>query len=161
MAVNPNDAKVNCFYQTDGKTLLPHLFDTEAEKIARTFWGDKQKIKDGKPLFNKQGEPIMEKHGVTSTQLRKFFDEVKRYDRLLSMPNQSWEKQEAYIRMLKSKVAYAVARVKGDKKYYEHLSEFVNSGINCVKNADDYHVFTALFEAIYGFYYEHAPDGNN
>ena len=61
--------------------------------------------------------------------------------------------------MLKSKIAYDVARVKAnnDKPYYKNLSDFISSCIDKVKTKEDYHVFVSLFEAVYGFYYELAP----
>ena len=136
----PLPVKIDRFYDDKGD-VKKDLFDKTALEVAKSLGSKEVRL------------------GVSSTQLRRFFDEVKRYDRLLSMQNQSWEKQKPYIRMLKSKIAYSVARVKkgSDKPYYKNLSEFVNSCIDCVEEKDDYHVFTSLFEAVYGFYYEIAP----
>lgn len=154
-------AFVSGFYEANRKTVQPHLFDTRAQEIANCLWGEKPSIdkKTGEQKRDKQGKPLFDYFGVSSTQLRRFFDEVKRYDRLLGMQNQSWEEQAPYIRMLKSKVAYSVARVKKEVTSHtiKNLSEFINSCIDCVKSEKDYHIFTSLFEAVYGFYYELAP----
>ena len=67
--------------------------------------------------------------------------------------------------MIKSKVHYATARAKKDKKndaiYYDNLCDFISEGIELIKSPQDYHVFVSLFEAVYGFYYEKRPDLRN
>lgn len=106
---------------------------------------------------NKKGFDI----GVTSTQLRRVFEEVKRFEQVLLTSNDQWEKQYPYIRMIKSKVAYTVARASKqkteEKGVYKNLEVFISSCINLIKKQEDYHVFVNLFEAAYGFYYELAP----
>lgn len=140
----PQAIKVPTFYKD--QKVDPELFDAQALAIAKTFIG-----KNGK------GEAI----GVTSTQLRKIFDEVKRFEQLLSVGEDQFEKQLPYIKMIKSKVAYSVARAAKNKpeteKLYENLRVFILSAIDLVKKEEDYHIFVSLFEAVYGFYYELAP----
>ena len=122
------------------------LFDAQALKIAETFVG-----------VDNFGNTI----GVSSTQLRRIFDEVKRFERVLSLSGSKWEEQLPYIKMIKSKVAYAVARASkqksAEKGVYKNLESFINSGISLIKTQKDYSVFVALFEAVYGFYYEMSP----
>ena len=66
-----------------------------------------------------------------------------------------------YIKMIKSKVAYSVARAakqkSEEKGVYKNLEAFISSGIDLIKTQEDYHIFVNLFEAAYGFYYELAP----
>ena len=76
------------------------MFDSVALNVAKSFKGK-----------NKIGKDI----GVTSTQLRRIFDEVKRFEQILSLQENQWEKQLPYIKMIKSKVAYSVARAAKQK----------------------------------------------
>ena len=79
----------------------------------------------------------------------------------MSASPEQWEAQYPYIRMIKSKVAYTVARAAKDKAdeadVYKNLEAFLASCIDNVHCKEDYDVFVALFEAAYGFYYEKAP----
>lgn len=137
----PNPVKIASFYKPDGKTVQEDLFDSVALNVAKSFIG-----KD---------------IGVTSTQLRRIFDEVKRFEQILSLQENQWEKQLPYIKMIKSKVAYSVARAakqkSEEKGVYKNLEVFISSGIDLIKTQEDYHIFVNLFEAAYGFYYELAP----
>jgi CRISPR-associated protein Csm2 len=144
--------KITGFYKDDQKTpktVAPDLFDKTAEAVAASFTG-----KDNRGNT----------YGVSKTQLRRLFDEVKRFEQNLDGTPENWEKHYPYIRMIKSKVSYNVARAieknKGEKDVYERLSKFITEGINLVKDENDYHVFVALFEAVYGFYYEKNPKNN-
>ncbi len=145
-SVTPEAVKIQTFYKADGKTINPDLFDGTAKKVAESFKGK-----------NKKGDDI----GVTSTQLRRIFDEVKRFEQILTLQENQWEKQLPYIKMIKSKVAYSVARASkqksAEKGVYKNLESFISSGIDLIKTQEDYHVFVNLFEAAYGFYYELAP----
>lgn len=99
--------------------------------------------------------------GVTSTQFRRIFDEVKRFERLVET-EEDWKRQEAYVRMISSKVAYAVARAKATGKpdsngYWDNFKNFIDKGLAQVHDGSDFKVFVALFEAAYGFYYEIKP----
>ncbi|MBP5452387.1 MAG: type III-A CRISPR-associated protein Csm2 [Treponema sp.] len=142
----PDAVPIKTFYKEDGKTILPDLFDTKASEVAASFLGK-----------NKVGKDM----GVTSTQLRRIFDEVKRFEQILSTSPEQWNNQYPYIRMIKSKVAYTVARASKDKSeeagVYKNLEKFISSCIDLIRNRDDYEVFLSLFEAAYGFYYEKAP----
>lgn len=145
-SVTKSPIEIKTFYKEGTKIPLPNLFDEIASNVADSFVGK-----------NKKGFEI----GVTSTQLRRIFDEVKRYEQILSQPDAKWEEQLPYIRMIKSKVAYSVARAaksKPDEKgVYSNLEKFISSSIKQIEEEKDYHVFVSLFEATYGFYYEKAP----
>lgn len=142
--------EIKSFYKAGTDIPLEDLFDEQAQKIAESFVGK-----------NKKGFEI----GVSSTQLRRIFDEVKRYERVLLGTETKWEEQLPYIKMIKSKVAYTVARASKtkpeEKGVYKNLEEFISSGINLIKTEKDYHIFVSLFEAVYGFYYEKAPKSAN
>jgi len=145
---------IGSFYSdVEKKKVRADLFDDTAKLIAGTL---------SESIADPTGERRPQKAGVSSTQLRRLFDEVKSFERTLKTDNtQSWEKEYPYILMIKSKVAYTVARAvkKSDRceKYYHALQNFVNEGIGQIKEERDYHIFVTLFEAVYGFYYENAP----
>lgn len=141
----PAPIKIDGFYvDKKDKKVKPDLFDKTAEKIASTFFIENTKI------------------GVSTTQLRRLFDEVKRFEQIFDADPSQWDKQIPYIKMINSKVSYAVARAKKNKPneegVYNNLSEFIKGGgIDLIHDIEDYRVFVALFEAVYGFYYEKAP----
>ena len=60
--------------------------------------------------------------------------------------------------MIKSKVAYAIARNGEKKGVWKNFEYFISSCIDKIETEKDYHVFLSLFEAVYGFYYELALD---
>lgn len=142
--------EIKSFYKPGTDVPEQDLFDKKAQEIAESFVGKDDMGKD---------------IGVSSTQLRRVFDEVKRYERLLSGTDAKWEEHLPYIKMIKSKVAYTVARAAKTKPkergVYKNLEAFISSGINLIKTEKDYHVFVSLFEAVYGFYYDKAPKGAN
>lgn len=141
----PAPVKVNGFYTSDGK-IIPDLFDSKALEIAKSLIGT-----------DRNGRTV----GVTSTQLRKLFDEVKRYEQILSTGSDQWDKQLPYIKMIKSKTAYTVARAiktkPAEEKVYKNLESFISSSIDNIQKEADFSIFVSLFEAAYGFYYEMAP----
>ena len=144
---NPKPVAIKTFYKTADnntadKVIRSDLFDAVAEKIAVSF-GNK-------------------KDGVSYTQLRRMYDEAKRFEQLLDADEKNWEKELPYIKMMKSKIRYAVARAVKDKgkyveDYYKNFASFISEGIDLIKDEQDYRVFISLFEAVCGFYYENAP----
>lgn len=131
--------KIDGFYKDDKKNPKDELFDATALNIAQTFF-----IKDGGT-------------GVTKTQMRRLYDEVKRFENNLDGTPETWSRHYPYIRMIKSKVSYNIARAiknPDEAGVYKNLSSFLNEGIGLITEEKDYHVFLALFEAVYGFYYD-------
>ncbi|AEF83656.1 putative crispr-associated protein, Csm2 family [Treponema primitia ZAS-2] len=135
---SPPPVKIDSFY-ADGK-LLVDLFDETAEKIADSFL-----VKNTRTA-------------VSKTQLRRLFDEVKRFEQIIDVSPEQFSSQLPYIRMIRSKVTYLTARAIKDnfaaKVVYQNLSAFISDCIKLIKEAKDYHVFVSLFEAVYGFYWE-------
>lgn len=139
----PEAVKIQTFYEEN--KINPELFDSQAQKVADSLLGK-----------DKRGNTI----GISSSQLRKIFDEVKRFEQILLANPDQWENQLPYIKMVKSKVAYSVARAGSKEKakagIYKNLETFISSSIDLIKTEQDYHIFVSLFEATYGFYYEKA-----
>lgn len=142
--VVPQLPKIQFYADSTKKIVNPELFSAIAKNIASCF-GTKMA-------------------GVSSTQLRRIFDEVKRFEQLVGTDD-DWKKQEAYIRMLSSKVSYTVARAKlangRDRDYLSRLQEFIETCLKNIQTKEDFKVFVALFEATYGFYYEIKPKDKN
>ena len=144
---NQKPVAIKTFYKTADnntadKVIRSDLFDDVAKKIAGSF--------------------ASEKGGVSYTQLRRMYDEAKRFEQLLDADEKNWEKELPYIKMMKSKIRYAVARATKDKgkqvsHYYENFASFISDCIDLIHDEQDYRVFISLFEAVCGFYYENAP----
>jgi len=137
------------FYSNAEKKIVKtDLFDGIAKGIASGFVGP------GKFGF----------YGVSKTQLRRLYDEVKRFAQNLDGTDETWKKSLPYIKMIKSKTSYNIARAieknRNESDVYKKLSAFISEGLNQVKDEEDYHVFAALFEAVYGFYYEETIEKN-
>ena len=152
--------KIGSFYVKGTQEIRSDLFSEYAEKVAKTFANVETKADD------RRGKEKEVRNGVTSTQLRRLFDEVKRYETLIDDENPAtWTAQYPYIKMIKAKVHYTVARAKKrdskNAKYYDNVLYFISEGIDLIKSAQDYHIFVALFESVYGFYYENRPDLKN
>lgn len=130
----------------EGGNIPVSLFDTTAKSIAESFVKTDEKGSKGQ---------------ISATQLRRLFDEVKRYERILESGG-DWNSQKPYIKMIKSKVAYTVARAKSRNSkaaaYYGNLESFISTGIDQVNDEKQYHILVTLFEAVYGYYYGMNPD---
>jgi len=128
----------------DLDNITPEFFNSNAKNYADSFV---------KPWTDNRGN--VRSDGVSITQLRRIFDEVKRFENIpFDLP---------HIKMIISKTKYAVARAKQKNgkaaKQYEALDKFIEDGINSIKKEEHYKNFVSLFEAVYGFYYEKAPKG--
>jgi len=137
------------FYSNAEKKIVKTgLFDEIAKGIASGFVG--------------QGKFGI--YGVSKTQLRRLYDEVKRFEQNLDGTDETWEKNLPYIKMIKSKTSYNITRAieknRNEADVYKKLSEFITGGLDQVNDEKDYNVFTSLFEAVYGFYYEKNPKNN-
>ena len=127
----------NFTFYTNGK-ITEKLFDDIAENISKTFIGK-----------NSEGHA----DHVSATQVRKIYDEVKGFEKyFISSTKSDWEEKKPYIKMLKSKVAYTVARKGVTKGVYKNFEKFISDCVNQTKEEKDYFVFLSLFEAVYGFY---------
>lgn len=116
----------------DAGKIRPELLDTDAQSIASEF----------------------KRANLTTNQLRKFFDEVKLYQRIIDTGKKKYEDLKPQILMLKSKAKYAANKkdhMKDMKKFYE----FIRMSINQIKSGeneeDQFEAFCLFFEAVYGF----------
>lgn len=84
---------------------------------------------------------------LTTTQLRKFFGEVKRQQALGFN-----EKDRTDFILLKPKLAYAVARAKDDDAKIHDFYWVISEAIDIVKTEPQFRNFIKLFEAIVAYH---------
>ena len=86
---------------------------------------------------------------LSTSQLRKFFGEIKRIQAQEFDPSGKWL---AEVRMLKPKLAYAVGREKNkDPKIYDFYRE-LEIGINAITKQEHFQTFVQLLEAIVAYH---------
>lgn len=117
------------------KIIKANLFSEEAKRIADEVFAEKD---------NKKNNP---------TQIRKFYDEVLRFDSILKSiatekKDDEFKKLLPYLLMLNAKAAYAEARDLVSQKF----REFINKSLSQIKTKEDFEAFAGLFEAFMGFY---------
>lgn len=129
-------AAIQLWKDRENKVLDPVLFSSianeKAEKIHR----------DG---LDKWGN---EKQN-SSTQLRRFFDEIARLNAKAQAPDSKWEIILPQVHMVVAKTAYA----KGRKLVTESFVDLFGGTIrDQVATKDDLRAFASFFEAFIGFY---------
>lgn len=125
------------------------------------FWKDKNKRQIDPDLFSDHAEKLANKISSESgertnnpTQIRKFYDEVLRFDSILKSIPEDKQKEEfdkllPYIKMLNAKAAYALGR---NRLISEGFKEFIADSIRKINDKDDFDAFAGFFEAFIGFY---------
>jgi len=96
--------------------------------------------------------------GVTATQLRNFFNEVKALQSRIEVGG--FDANEAMIGLLKSKAAYAYARAeKKRKKGFDYLKSMIDQSVDLIfksnsqkKSEEAFNDFALFFEAVMGFF---------
>lgn len=117
------------------KRIDAELFSSTAEDLAKLLNQERIASRD------KANKP---------TQIRKFYDEVLRFQGQIQANRQAEEFQKLlpYIKMMNAKAAYAMGRdlVSGTFK------DFISQSVAQVSEPDDFDVFAGFFEAFMGFY---------
>jgi len=123
------------FYKDKEKRVLdPKLFSTTAEQWAKKI--------------NESGGGKSNKR----TQIRKFYDEVVRYNTLAKVNKEDkkdWDNILPYINMLIAKAAYAKGR---NNVVTEDFVGLLKDCVEQIRDPRDLDVFTNFFEAFMGFY---------
>ncbi len=130
-------------FKKNGK-LDPELFSQKAQKVAEEISNERS---------GSSGGPNQQ------SQLRKFYDEVLRFDSMLKAVqpgNQEaeFEKILPYIKMLNAKAAYAEGRGLVTSKF----KDFISQALKQIKTKADFDIFVGLFEAFMGFYKYYEKD---
>jgi len=117
----------------------PELFSTTAEELAKKINGERT---------TKINNP---------TQIRKFFEEVIRFQGLIQSNPEQFSELLPYIKMLNAKAAYAAGR---DLIGVEFKS-FLSDSLKQVNAREDFEIFCSFFEAFLGFYKYYAEKDKN
>ena len=111
----------------------PDLFSEKAEDLAKRIYKEQQ---DSRGKANKP------------TQIRKFYDEVLRFNGIVKTNPAEFENILPYLKMLNAKAAYAMGRDLVSKGF----KDFISSSLNQIKDKNDFDLFVGLFEAFMGYY---------
>jgi len=88
-----------------------------------------------------------DKEALSTSQIRKFFGEVKRIQ-------SSFDKRKNEVPLLRAKLAYAVGRANRNSKIKDFYEQ-VTTGITAVKSSEDFNRFVSLCESIVAFHKHH------
>ncbi len=124
------------------------------------FWKDKSKKQIHPELFSSKAEELAklissESNDRTNapTQIRKFYDEIIRFDSIIKANPEEFESLLPYIKMLNAKAAYSFGRESGGKSLISKgFKEFINNSLKKVNDREDFEVLSSFFEAFMGFY---------
>lgn len=94
---------------------------------------------------------------VSKTQMRKVFNEIKRFKFLLKSGN-DWQDIYPLVLMQKAKISYLCKRKSDDNKYdasyYDNLKKMIFNLIDLCHSKEEYLAYVDFMEALYGYYYE-------
>jgi len=111
----------------------PELFSTTAEELANKINLERMNSRD------KLNKP---------TQVRKFFDEVIRFQVMIISNPEQFNELLPYIKMLNAKAAYAAGR----DLIGNEFKLFLSDSLKQVNDREDFEIFCSFFEAFLGFY---------
>ncbi|WP_456388301.1 type III-A CRISPR-associated protein Csm2 [Desulfolithobacter sp.] len=126
-----------------------------------TLWKDKQNRLVDPYLFSRTADELAKRihqEGLdhrgrekknSSSQLRRFFDEITRLNIKAQDDVEPWELIMPQVHMMVAKVAYAKGR---DLVTDSFVSLFGDTIRDQVKDKDDLQTFTSFFETFIGFY---------
>jgi CRISPR-associated protein Csm2 len=121
----------------------------------QSFWKDKNKKLIDPELFSGRAEAlakqIQTEGGSKSnkpTQIRKFYDEIVRFDSILKSNPGDFDAMLPYLKMLNAKAAYAMGRDLISKGF----KDFIAEALGQIRDRDDFEAFAGFFEAFMGFY---------
>ncbi len=123
------------YYQDpEKKKLREDIIKTEADKLGKKFSELKPEL--------------------TSSQLRKFFNEVRSLE---AQVEEKFDEQKALVFMLKSKVAYSVG--KKTSKTPAEFKDFIDACIDKINDEKDFKGFVKFFEAVVGYFFYYKEGG--
>ncbi|MCF6149115.1 MAG: type III-A CRISPR-associated protein Csm2 [Candidatus Kuenenia sp.] len=126
--------EIKSFWKDKGRRLIdPDLFSGRADELAKEIYTEQKQSR------GKANKP---------SQIRKFYDEVIRFDSMLKTNPADFENILPYLKMLNAKAAYAMGRDLVSKGF----KDFIATSLNQVKDKNDFDAFAGLFEAFIGYY---------
>lgn len=121
------------------------LLEQEALQKANSF----VKHYDKYNKKTKKTEKKLTKDSLSSSQLRKFFNEFRQLEKKVKF--EGFDKVKPLIKMVKSKAAYA-SNPK-NPKIPGAFKDFLNSNLDRIEKEKDFQAFMLHFEAVVGFFY--------
>ena len=123
----------------------PYLFSRTANEQAKkihedgleTYWDKRNKCQKTREKQN------------SSTQLRRFFDEITRLNIKAQNDTEPWELILPQVHMMVAKAAYAKGRNLVTSSFVSLFGDTIRDQI---KDRDDLQTFTSFFETFIGFY---------
>ncbi len=118
------------------------------------FWQDRDKKIINHLIFSKDAETLSKKlaqeRGKNKrTQLRRFYDEVLRYDQdAKTLSEDKWPNVLARLHLLIAKAAYALGR----ELVSDDFVKFIRNAVGQISTKEDLAIFANFFEAFMGFY---------
>jgi CRISPR type III-A-associated protein Csm2 len=103
-------------------------------------------------LAERQADELAQQEKISSSQLRKFFGEVKDLLRRLDSNQDYHQVIEPQFKMLRSKAYYA-RRPGGQQQITPQFCGFIENAVMKVTSEDHFRLFVAHFEAVVGFMY--------
>jgi len=128
------------FYSDEKKEFLKEKLITEKAKK----WAEDFKYKE-----QKKGRDKKFSRELSSSQIRKYYNEVKAIEKKLEIST-SFSKIIPEIKMLKAKVAYDVGR--DGSKMPLCFKEFVEKMIDNINDKEDFQAFLKVFETVIGYF---------
>lgn len=125
------------FFDSSG-VIRPELLDGEARDWALKF-------------IEPPSERSDKRKGLTSAQLRRFFNDAKKLQVRLQA-KKDFTQIKPFVKMMKSKAAYACPK-QGKKKIPREFKDFIDVMVDSVDNEKDFDAFLYCFEAVVGFFY--------
>lgn len=124
------------------------------------YYSDKEKKKLREELISKEADELGKKFAslkpeLTTTQLRKFFNEVRSLEERVE---ENFDEQKALVLMLKSKVAYAVG--KKTSKTPREFKDFMDACIDNINDKKDFDGFIKFFESVVGYFIYYKEGGS-
>lgn len=135
------------YYDQNGNVNL-ELFSSLARQIGEDL------VKKKSRKFKGKGDV-----DISTTQIRRFFDDVKAIKHYLDQFRDKKKREEAFgrklpeIMMMKAKVTYA----RGRDAVTDEFKNFIEKNISAIKSPRDFEVFCKFFEAVYGYFYYYSP----
>ena len=118
-------------WKDKNKNLIdPELFSSKAEELA-------------KKIFNEKTSKANK-----TTQIRKFYEEVLRFDSITKTNPSEFESVLPYLKMINAKAAYAAGR----DLISSGFKDFISDSLKQVNDRKDFEVFASLFESFIGYY---------
>lgn len=147
-------------YKTEKKRSVDNYIPLDMKCLLSGYYSDAEKLKLREDLIGPEAEKLAKiianlEPELTTTQLRKFFNEVRSIEERIKDDNF----QKALIIMLQSKVAYSVG--KKTSKIPKQFKDFIDVCVEKINDEKDFYGFVKFFESMVGYFYYYNEEKKN